>query len=498
MRVSRMYILPLLFLWAAPGAGQEVEQEGNNSIGYNIERQVTFGNGRTPLWLNANKYGLSSLKSDNGYLRLAVDGKHKMGRSKTWELDYGADLAAAYNFTSSFIIQQLYAGFKYKKVGLWLGSKERPMNLKNAELSSGSQALGINARPIPDIRIEAPEYINLIKNSNWLGFKFHLGYGLTTDKRWQTAFAADGARRTNYYFVHTKSGFLRIGDEERFPLVLEGGLEWATQFGGTSYNMNFGNYKDLKSTVGIKDFIKALYGGGSDAIDVYKNSQGNSLGSWLFSASYKLGDAKVRVYMDHFFEDHSQLFFQYGWKDGLYGAEVTLPKNRFVNSLLYEYMRTDYQSGPVYHDSNAQIADQISGIDSYYNHTIYPGWQHWGQAIGNPLYTSPLYNSDHKIYFHNTRFRAHHFGISGNPSKELHYRMLYTYSENLGTYEEPFEDRKYNNSFLAEVSYSPKRIGLLHTEGNTIRCAFAFDKGSVTGNNTGFQITLCSRGLFKL
>ena len=499
MRSGKKHLIAISFLLAATTAtGQEENAGTNNKLGYNIERQISFGNGKNPLWLNANKYGLSSIKSNNGYLRLALDGHYKISQSKTWELGYGADLATAYNFTSSFIIQQLYTCIKYRKTGIWIGSKERAAHLKNAELSSGSQTFGTNARPIPDIRIETPDYVNLIRNKKWLAFKFHFGYGLTTDKRWQKTFVAEGKRHTNYFFVHTKSGFIRLGDENKFPIVAEGGLEWATQFGGTSYDINFGGYKDLKSNVGIKDFIKAIYGGGSDAIDVYKNSQGNSLGSWLFSLSYKLNNAKVRLYMDHFFEDHSQLFFQYGWKDGLYGTEITLPQNRIVGTLLYEYMRTDYQSGPIYHDGNATIPDQISAIDNYYNHTIFPGWQHWGQAIGNPLYTSPLYNGDHSINFSNNRFRAHHFGVSGNPFNELHYRLLYTYTENLGSYDRPFDDKKYNTSFMAELTYSPKRIGLLHTEGNSLRCAFAFDKGNLIGNNTGFQITLCSRGLFQL
>ena len=476
----------------------ESDEIVDKQLSYNIERQVTFGDGNNPLWLNANKYGMSSLNPNNGYLRLAAEGMNRTGKTKNWSIEYGVDLAAAYNFTSSFIVQQLYAGFKYKKIGLWLGSKEHAPHLKNKDLSSGSQTFGINARPIPDIRIETPDYFNLIPNKSWLSMKFHFGYGLTTDKNWQHDFVKKGGRHTNYVFVHTKSGFLRIGDEEKFPLVAEGGMEWATQFGGTSYNMDFGGYHDLKMSAGIKDFFKAIYGGGSDAIDYYNNSQGNSLGSWLFSLSYKLKEAKVRLYMDHFFEDHSQIFLQYGWKDGLYGCEITLPDNPIVKSAVYEYIRTDYQSGPIYHDGNSTIGDQISAIDNYYNHTIYTGWQHWGQAIGNPLFTSPLYNKDHALTFSNNRFRAHHFGFSGQPIKSLSYRLLYTYSETWGTYEFPFDDKKYNTSFLTEITFSPKRLGLWHTDGNSFRCSFAFDKGNLMGNNTGFQFTLISRGLFNL
>ena len=36
---------------------------------YKVEMQGSFSKGHTPLWLNANKYGLSSLGATNGYLR---------------------------------------------------------------------------------------------------------------------------------------------------------------------------------------------------------------------------------------------------------------------------------------------------------------------------------------------------------------------------------------------------------------------------------------------
>jgi len=496
--LNKFHYLSFFFLFSLLSVTAQENEDIENKLDYHIERQLVFGSGNNPLWFNANKYGLSSINPNNGYLRLGINGIQRLGETEKWTLDYGADAAAAYNFTSTIIIQQLYAGIKYKKIGFCLGSKERPANMKNAELSSGSQTFGINARPIPDIRIEIPEYTPLLRNKNWLSFKFHLGYGITTDQNWQKQFAAQGTRYNSRFFCHTKSAFFKIGDEDLFPIIAEGGFESATQFGGTSYNTYNLLSRNVKCSSSLKDFFYALYGGGSDPTDVYKNALGNTLGSWLFSLSYKLGEARARIYLDHFFEDHSQLFFQYGWRDGLYGCEFTFPKNPFIGSFVYEYIRTDDQSGAVYHDANSTLPDQISAVDNYYNHLIYTGWQHWGQAIGNPLFTSPLYNKDHNIYFHNNRFRGHHFGINGNPLRSIHYRLLYTYSENWGTYEIPFDDKKYDTSFLGEVTFSLKHLGHWNISGNSIRCAFAFDRGHLMGNNTGFQIGFISNGLFKM
>ncbi len=472
---------------------QRLQSLGDH-VAYGIEGQVSFADGQSPLWLNANRYGLSSVTGDNGYLRLGAFRETEADSAYNWRFGYGADVAVAYNFTSSFVIQQLYAEVQYKKVRLAVGSKERPANLKNAQLSSGSQTLGINARPIPEVRIEIPEYISLTGKSNWVGLRGHIGYGLFTDGSWKESYVTSGGKYAKHVLYHSKSGFLRFGNEDKFPLVLEGGIEMASQFGGTIYNY-YGEGNHLYMSHSFKDFIKALYAGGSDPTDgEYANAAGNTLGSWLFSLSYKLKGFKVRAYYDHFFEDHSQLFFQYGWKDALWGVELELPENPVVSTLVYEHIGTKDQSGPIYHDHTAAIPDQISARDSYYGHGLYTSWTHWGQAIGNPLFMSPLYNNDGSLSITNNRFIAHHFGICGSPTDEIAYRILYTYTSNWGTYSTPYDEIKYGNSFLCEVAYSPKHLGRLDTRGWSAKLAFGLDRGEQTGTNTGAQVTISKKG----
>lgn len=41
-------------------------------VEYGVEMQGSLSKGKTPLWLNANKYGLSSLDERNGYMRVNV------------------------------------------------------------------------------------------------------------------------------------------------------------------------------------------------------------------------------------------------------------------------------------------------------------------------------------------------------------------------------------------------------------------------------------------
>lgn len=458
-----------------------------------LEVQGTLNNGQTPLWLGSNRYGLSCVNGDYAYQRAGIFHDTSADAARKWRIGYGLDLALTENEGEGarFYVQQAYADFEWKVWRLSVGSKERHMEMKNQELSSGSQTFGINARPIPQVRVELPSYTRITRKLPWLAVKGHFGYGMMTDGRWQRDYVSEGNKYTRHALYHSKALYLRLGNEERFPLSGEVGIESATQFGGTSYNVNSftTTYDQVKGGHGLKDFFKAIYGGGSDATDEgYGNSGGNTLGSWLFSLKYQGQGWSLRAYYDHFFEDHSQLFGEYGWKDGLMGIEAQLPDNRIVSTVVYEYIRTDYQSGAVYHDETADLPHQISGRDDYYNHTIYPGWQHWGQAIGNPLYTSPLYGNNGSLRFMDNRFRAHHIGLSGNPAPAWHYRLLYTHARSFGTYNEPRSIARYANYILAEVSFAPRKI--LSMTGWRITAALGGDTFNTEGNNFGAQLTL--------
>ena len=93
-------------------------------------------------------------------------------------------------------------------------------------------------------------------------------------------------------------------------------------------------------------------------------------------------------------------------KDIMLGAEFRMNYDRWVNGVVFEYIYSKYQSGPIYHDHTSTIPDHIGGKDNFYNHGMYTGWQHWGQVMGNPLYRSPLYNSDGTICVKDNRFMA--------------------------------------------------------------------------------------------
>ena len=62
------------------------------------------------------------------------------------------------------------------------------MNLKNSRLSSGSQTLGINARPVPQVRLALEDYWSIPFTKDWLQVKGHVAFGMQTDEGWQHEF----------------------------------------------------------------------------------------------------------------------------------------------------------------------------------------------------------------------------------------------------------------------------------------------------------------------
>ena len=132
---------------AAPSMAQYMWQEEDGTekidlredIQYGVEMQGSFSKGKTPLWLNANKHGLSSLEKNNGYLRGSPVRPLSADSARRWAVGYGVDVAVPVNYTSHVVVQQAYVEARWLYGVLTAGVKEYPMELKNQSLSSGSQ-----------------------------------------------------------------------------------------------------------------------------------------------------------------------------------------------------------------------------------------------------------------------------------------------------------------------------------------------------------------------
>ena len=92
-------LLPLLLCLCSVGGVSAQERSLFDSLQYRAEMQGTLAGGdHSPLWLNANKYGLSSLKKANGYIRGAIMRPLSNDDGRRWGVGYGVDLALAAGF----------------------------------------------------------------------------------------------------------------------------------------------------------------------------------------------------------------------------------------------------------------------------------------------------------------------------------------------------------------------------------------------------------------
>ena len=498
----------LMLMLALPVQAQKDEW---GKIRYEIQTDVVASNGKNaPFWLVSNRHGLSSLENDNAAISAGIYREFDKKEGFTWA--YGAEIAGAWNYTSPFYIQQLYADVKYNCWELSIGSKERWSEGKHRTLSGGGLTFAPNARPIPQIRFGINEYTTVPWLFNgWVHVKGHLSYGRHTDDNFQRDHMKDAAHSSRYIeniLFHEKTAFVKIGNPEKSPLSAEVGLEMYTQFGGRVWEKRpNGDSIRWELPHSYKEYLKALIpaAGGSDATEMeQENVNGNVLGSWHVALNYETENWKIRAYYEHYYEDHSGLLgFDYHsnragekrlvtylpWKDGLHGVEITVPKNRFINTIVYEYLTSRDQGGPILQNPVGDMTGQAGGKDWYYNHTYYQSWQHWGMGICNPHTLSPLYNEQTNLTMPYQRIRSHHIGFDGTPTEEFNYRIMASHTKHWGSYEDPLQTPLTQISTMGEITYTPGKL-----KGWTITAAVAYDHSKLIGNNFGGMLSVRKSG----
>lgn len=464
-----------------------------DTVVYRAEARASFAGGEnTPFWLVSNIHGLGAPQFNNGYVRGEIF--KPMDSSKRFSWGAGADLTGAWNLPAPFAIRQLYAEVHYRALWLSVGSRNYYNGYNNHKLSSGDLLYSGNAMAIPQVRAGTNGFAPFWGTKGWFSVKGYLAYGFFTDSNWQKHWVNPKGNRTSNVLFCSRGLWLRGGNFEKFPVTLDVGIEMGTQFGGDIYT----DGKKLPMPKNFKAWIKALVPMSGDKTTPEGeqiNVQGNMTGEYSISVSFSPAkDWLIRPYWEHYFEDHSQLTFEYGpWKDGLYGIEIHFPKNPFLTKLVYEYVGTSDQTGAVLNNYSPEIPDQVSGRDGYFTHYLYGAWQNWGMTIGTPLAISPLYNRSHLLTLYNSRFIANHIGLEGEPLDCLNWRLLLTFSRNYGTYYRPLPDIMNNFSGLVEVSYKPKKI-----KGWYAQAALAWDKGRMLGNNFGGMVSVGYEGHFSL
>lgn len=486
----------LILLTALIGLASTGAASASEPLTYEAEVLATASTGRnTPFWLAANREGLGSVRRGEGYVRAAVSRTALGPGSRGWDWGAGVELVGAWRSEAPFRARQLYASVRYRHFLLTVGSEAMAdtARLVDRRLSSGDLLWSGNAQPIPEARLSMPRYLPVPGTRDRLAFKAYISYGRSTDSRFLSDRIDPAGLRTSGVRFHTKGLFIRAGAPTD-PLTFEGGLEMAAQFGGKLWR---GDSLIIAMPAGIKEHIKVLFpsGGTTDApLADRTNILGNHLGEWSARLRWRPRGRtwSLDAYYLHFFDDHSMMFFNHPWKDGLFGVAFHGRDRGWITGAAFEFLSTTDQSGPVYWDATPEVPEQVSGRDDYYNNVVYQAYQHWGMGIGNPLIISPVYNADNTMRFLCNRVRGHHWAVEGRPSPLVSYRLLCSYTRGWGTYKRPLREVASNVNLLLETTLTPPRLA-----GWSATIGLGADWGRLLGRSYGVSISIARSGILS-
>lgn len=442
---------------------------------------VKFGD-YAPLYQVNNQHGLYSPTESSLYARAAFDFSY---RYKLLKVEAGADvLADAIKYTpfhrNHVRLHQLYANIGVGKAELEFGMREHDPDFVNPDLSSGNMVWSENSRPIPMLRIGTKGFANICK---WLSFKIDVAYGKMLDGKYRQAeyeaFMEHYNNVSPYHnsplakdmYVHRKSFFLRSWVDA--PVVVTIGAEHAAMFGGT--------VNGQKMNAGLKSIINSTF---------FRNGHGGEENTQMaaldFRVDVNLKKFSIGAYTQLFMDNTSRSFKRDNGMDGLWGIEYTSKKKSVVSNIVFEYLQTSNQSGPVYtayEDYKYGTLKEHYSISHYYNDQMWGPWSNYGLSNGSPMLASSIYNKDNAPLFRSTLVRAFHLGARGYFCDSWSYRLKAGLINSWGEPFALFSKRRTNFSMLAEFQYDFKY-------DITFKASAAFDAGKLYGNNGGFMLTV--------
>lgn len=440
-----------------------------------IQFEVTghAGSGaQMPFWMVSNQYGKYSLDKSGamGSLKVFSEGDS----TQTWNFAYGLEAVSRLDESSHLWLHQGWVELDYLElIRLRAGIKEETFGNEYSSLSTGSIIWSNNARPMPKLEIGTAGFIDVPFTNELFQIKGSLTHG------W---FESD--RYVQGVWLHQK--YVAARTQLDYPLNFYYAFYHFAQWGG-EHPFHGSLPNDLDSYQKIFFSRK----GDDDSPQSWQvNRFGNHVGSRHYGIDWEREQYDINFYFQDVYEDGSGRRME-NYPDGLWGIVwKNKRKDAPLVAVLYEYLQTTNQSGPV-HD----IDLALRGDDNYFNHGVYrSGWTHHRLTIGTPFITSPLFNQNiqdpSNICIWNNRVRAHHFGAEGFMNADLSYRIMASYSKNEGLYASTinvpevfrFEGPRYQWSWRTDLSYHFRKQNI------TAILSIAGDQGSMYGDNIGVML----------
>jgi hypothetical protein len=422
---------------------------------------------KLPFWFYSNKNGVVSEK---GYVMSDISAgmKFENNTKKSVDFMWQANGVGYTGKESKLLLNELYAGFRWKFIDFYLGQKNYELKYEGLSSTNGDLMYSNNSRAYPKYEISVSNWTDVPLTYGLISFKGLLSDGITTDNRY-----IDNAR------VHHKNFYLRIFKDYKFSA--SAGIEHYALWSGS--HPIHGNISGSFSK-----YVKIFKVEGDDA-GTFNNDNyrlGNHIGSYRFDLYFNDKKFSLNAYYQTIFEDGSGKRMN-NLPDGLYGLYFNNKKKEkaLIQSALVEFYHTKDQCGPIF-----SVGDKIlGGRDNYFNHGEYlSGWTHHGKTIGSPLFTTGIKNGNTII--ENNRFKAVHIAFRGN-FVGLSYKTYITFSKNYGTYKSPYLTSLNQFSGIMEVNVPTNKLPF------KIDVACAVDKGELLKDNLGFFIRLYKSGVFN-
>ena len=473
----------------------------------NTYRAETFGSiatgAHTPFWMVNHRWGVTALEANNFYVRGGLF--HEQTVDPDWSFEAGIDIIGGNHSSYGEVwIQQLYGRWAWKKWRLDLGMREDYLSLFNSRLSSGDFIHSNHSRPIPQIRISVPDFLLVPRSKGNFYIKADLAVGVYLDGQWIENRAYPVLQ--NYakdILSHDKSLYFRLGNiEAKNRQQLTVGLLHKAQWGGTLVQEDWNNpgaYTVFNQPENLDTFLRVLIakeGSERSSLTDRMFVTGSHWGAYLLKYDYKFtNNRRISAYLQHFFEDGTGMVLR-NYPDNLYGLEWRSPQKSLVSGMVFEFIYTKQQSGPLHFveldgDKRAIPEGMRAGNDNYYNNVDYiQGASYFGKTQGTPLFLSPEYNTNGSVNFNGTRIKAFHLGLEGYFHPSLQYRLLLTAGQNWGRFYIPFTYVHKGFASKFELTYTfPQAIDM------DIRLETGYDTGEFFGGKTfGAGITLIKRG----
>ncbi len=436
-------------------------------------------------WLQANQYGsvpptvpAATLRADVWKTYSRWDTMAPRGR-----FDWCMGIQGVGNATPNpqLILPVLYGKLCWKALELSAGRWRQLTGLGDSTLSSGFINGSNNALPIPKIQLATLGYVPLGFTKNWLAVNAGYSHG------WFMNTYIQGA------YLHQKYLYLRMGKPTS---RLKGYL-------GINHEVQWGGQADyLKgSPVAIDGKLPSSVSYYPDIVLGLRPRAWSAPGYTSFDGAYwfgnGLGSADIGIelttptgtwllYHQHIYEDYSGLVGQ-NLPDGLTGLSwhrpVDAPRS-WLNRVVVEYLSTLDQSG-----ASFDLNSAFQGEDNYFNHGQYrEGWSYQGRTIGTP-FILPQANLQTGAkggqFFPNNRLTMGYLGASGQVGKGVDWFFRLSYSQNYGTYSNPYPTPFGQVSALVNGQWQVPNVSNLR-----LVASVAMDQGELLPNTVGGFIGL--------